>query len=84
MPHMHEAQSSASHEAPKAQHWDVNMHVAAEQLLDVIVSDATAHAVHALSRLVEYTGALRTAVARRAFIETPPAHGTLHMVATGV
>lgn len=81
---MHAVDASGSHEIPGAEYWEVSMHVTGEQLLDVIVSDATAHAVHALAGLVDYAGSLASAVAQGGHIQTPPAHGSLHLVATGV
>ena len=76
---MHDMHASV----PDAGHWEVSMHVTGEQLLDVTVSDATAHVVHALSGLVEYAATLVSAAAQGEHIQTPTPCDALHLVATG-
>ena len=81
---MHAAHACASRTVADAGHWEVNMHVTGDHLLDVTVSDATAHAVHALSGLVDYATSLASAVAQGGYVQTPPPNKSLHQVATGV
>lgn len=80
---MHDTHASDNRSDPGGTRREVVMHVSGDELLDVVVSDSTAHAVHALSGLAEYAESLVRAVANGWEVHTPPAHTSQHLVATG-